>query len=224
VIETDAALHALIAATRCLLLDFDGPICAVFGGQVSAPAVARRLQVVIGGKSAPAPEDPFDVFRAAAATGDCALVRRVEAAFARAELEAVKTAPATDQVAEVIQAAHASGRRVAIVSNNSAAAVEQHLDRHRLRVDLVVGRAGPDASLLKPDPHLVNQALRRLELDAEACTMVGDSVSDIIAGKRSGVSTIGYANKPHKHELLTHAGADVVLGELEPLVEALGTT
>jgi len=224
VIETvDTALRHLVAQTRCLLVDFDGPICAVFGGQVSAELIARRLHALLPGPSGPAPADPFDVLRAAA-TLDPKLAARIEAAFARAEREAIKTAPATDHAEETINAARASRRRVAIVSNNSTGAVEDYLARQRLAVDLVIGRTSPDASLLKPSPHLVTEAIRRLQIDAGACTLIGDSVTDIIASQHAGVSTIGYANKPHKHEQLSDAGADVVLNKLAPLAAAFAPT
>jgi phosphoglycolate phosphatase len=38
-----AALGAIIARTRYLLLDFDGPICSIFGG-LPAPTVAEKLR------------------------------------------------------------------------------------------------------------------------------------------------------------------------------------
>ena len=38
-----ATLGAVIARTRYLLLDFDGPVCSIFGG-LSAAAVAEKLR------------------------------------------------------------------------------------------------------------------------------------------------------------------------------------
>lgn len=38
-----AALGAIIARTRWLLLDFDGPICSIFSG-LPAPTVAEKLR------------------------------------------------------------------------------------------------------------------------------------------------------------------------------------
>ena len=50
--------------------------------------------------------------------------------------------------------------------------------------------------------------MRALNAQPLHCTLVGDSVSDIVAARRAGVASVGYANKPGKHEKLRDAGAD----------------
>jgi phosphoglycolate phosphatase-like HAD superfamily hydrolase len=49
---------------------------------------------------------------------------------------------------------------------------------------------------------------------------IGDSVTDIQAGRAARTPTIGYANRP-KRRCLTGAGADVVIDTMHELARAL---
>ncbi len=122
-------LDAILARTRHLLLDFDGPICSIFAG-LPAATVADRLRKLFG-DIAPVPDDiahspdPIEVF-AYAATVSTDLAARVEAEMTDQELAAVATAAPTPYVHEVVTACRDSGRSVAVVSNNSARAVHAY--------------------------------------------------------------------------------------------------
>lgn len=217
-------LAAILANTRCLLLDFDGPVCAVFGGAKSAAAVTRDLYTLATEAGAPLPDelkvgtDPFAVLRAVAAT-DPGLLPYVEAAFTAAELEAVRTARPTPHTEEAIRRARAGGRKVGIVSNNSTAAVCAYLTAHGVLVDVVVGRSEPDPLLLKPNPHLIERALRKARSQPELSTIVGDSSTDIEAARAAGVASVGYANKPGKAAALDRAGANTIIDSMRPLAK-----
>jgi phosphoglycolate phosphatase len=207
----------LLDQAGALLLDFDGPVCSVFAG-IPAVTVADQLRIVLadGGHtglpdSVSASRDPFDVLRYAALLGD-EDARFVEAAFTAHEVEAMPTAAPTEGAHELIQAWRQSGRPLAIVSNNSAAAIGAYLDFHNLRslIDVVTARTSADVSLLKPNPHLVHQAIAALHVSAAECVFIGDSLTDIEAGRAAGVRSIGYANKEGKRERFTAAGADAI--------------
>ena len=64
------------------------------------------------------------------------------------------------------------------MSNNSPRAVCAYLDRHDLSdgVRLVAARTSQDPRLLKPSPHLVDEALRGVNGDRTFTTLVGDSL------------------------------------------------
>ena len=87
---TGAELGAIIARTRWLLLDFDGPICSIYAGLTDA-TVAAQLRKLIPGEL---PEeiantpDPIEVFTYAATVSD-ELAARVEAEMADLEVAAV---------------------------------------------------------------------------------------------------------------------------------------
>ena len=220
-------LRGIIGRTRDLLLDFDGPICSVFAG-LPAPSVAARLRELLGSNGKPLPEaiagedDPIEVLRFTSGL-DLDTAGRVEAALRDAERAATATATPTPDAREVILACQQTGRRVAIISNNSQAAVEtylraQHLAEH---VDVVVGRTDPDPRLLKPHPHLVLRALDALDGDPATSSFVGDSTSDVQSAKAAGIHSVGYANKPGKIQRLHHAGADVTVTTMAELRDAL---
>jgi phosphoglycolate phosphatase len=215
-------LDTIISRTRHLLLDFDGPICSIFAG-LPAATVADRLRKLLG-DHAQLPDniartpDPFEVF-AYAATVSEDLAVRIETEMTDQELTAVATAVPTPYVHEVVTACQNSGRSVAIVSNNSDAAVHSYLARHGLddRISLVVARTNHDPALLKPSPHLISQAVHALNVEPGECTLVGDSVTDIQAARLATVQSIGYANKPGKQERFKAAGAHAIIGSLADL-------
>jgi phosphoglycolate phosphatase len=218
-------LAELLAGTRFLLLDFDGPTCAIFAGR-PAQTVVRELLDVLAAEHTPVParladaKDPFDVLRYAG-TISTDLAHRVEAQLRTNEVEATRTATATPHATEVIDAWRSTGRPVAIVSNNSAAAVATYLSDHAITVDHVAARTSADPALLKPSPHLITQATRALDAQPAACALVGDSPSDVAAARHAGVASVGYANKPGKHHTLADAGADVVIDDLQAIARAV---
>ena len=65
---------------------------------------------------------------------------------------------------EVFDACRATGRSVAVVSNNSTVGVTRYLQAHELLdlVETVVGRTQPDPALLKPNSYLITEVLRSL--------------------------------------------------------------
>ena len=110
-----------------------------------------------------------------------------------------------------------------MVSNNSARAVRAYLARHALDgpIGVVVTRASPDPDLLKPCPHLLQQAITANGTAPAACTLVGDQVSDIDAARQAGTHSIGYAYKPGQANSFVDAGAGAIITSLAPLAIAL---
>jgi HAD superfamily hydrolase (TIGR01509 family) len=221
------ALAQVIGRTRWLLLDFDGPICSIFAGQ-PASSVAAHMRALLAEEGtqlpASASSDPIEVLRSVAGL-DPALTARIESALRAAELTASRTAEPTPYAREAILACHATNRAVAVVSNNSQAAVETYLQLHQLdhHVDLVVGRTQPDPTLLKPSPYLLVHAMQALGADQDACAFVGDTSSDVQSARAAGVRSIGYANKPGKLDRLVGAGADAVITTMADLATTLRT-
>jgi HAD superfamily hydrolase (TIGR01549 family) len=215
-----AALSTIIARTRYLLLDFDGPICSIYAG-LPAPKVADQLKTLFSGdlpdEIASTP-DPIEVFCYSATVSD-EMAARVETEMADLEVAAAATAEPTPYIHEVIASARESGRPIAVVSNNSPRAVNAYLDRHGLSdvIELVVGRTSPDPGLLKPNPHLIAEAVDGLDATPVASTLVGDSFTDIEAAHRAGVASIGYANQPGKRDRMTQLQAGAVITSMADL-------
>lgn len=221
---TDA--EALMRRVRTVLLDFDGPVCSIFAGY-PAPAVAEELAITAAAVGHPVPtnylrnQDPLDVLRFAG-TIDPALTLLIERELTRAEVKAVDTAEATPGAEAFLTACRSTGRTVAVVSNNSAAAATRYLERAGWAdfIRLVEGRDPSDPGLMKPHPHVLLRTLRDLAEPAESAVIVGDSVTDIEAGLAADVWTLGYANKPGKDEAMREVGADVVVHSMADLAQA----
>jgi phosphoglycolate phosphatase len=205
-------LDWVVRLARCLLIDFDGPICSVFAGR-PASAVAAELRAVIG-PGFDGVNDPLRLLVEVAALGDDRLTREVADACRDAEVAAVRSAAPTPGADEAMRSARATGHLVAIVSNNAADAVESYLRDHDLLryIDGLAARVdGLNPRLLKPNPFLLERGLTAAGGDKAAAVFVGDSVTDVEAGRAAGIPTIGYANKPGKRDRLTGAGADLVI-------------
>jgi phosphoglycolate phosphatase-like HAD superfamily hydrolase len=224
-------LAELVAGARCLLVDFDGPVCSVFAGYPAA-TVAQELHAVIReriGRELPSSiadsnADPLQILVQVDGLGDDELTRAVADTCRDAETAAVATARATPGAEDLLQAAHATDRRVVIVSNNASTAVETYLRRHGLTsyVHAVAARFdGMSPRLLKPHRFLIERGLATVPARPADALFIGDSVTDVEAGQAAGAPTIGYANKPGKHQRLTAAGADAVIDTMHSLVQAL---
>ncbi|HUZ53040.1 MAG TPA: HAD family hydrolase [Streptosporangiaceae bacterium] len=220
-------LEALIARARYILLDFDGPVCDVYAG-LPAPEVARTLREQLARDGIVLPEDhqpsddPLDVFRGTTQLGrqTAAVVQKLLTAL---EVRAVATAQPTPGTADLIRQARATGRTVAIVSNNSGDAIRAYLAMHGLEHDvaLVEGRDGTDAELMKPSPYLVRAAVSRLDTVGARCVFIGDSASDVLAGLVAGVPVIGYAPSPRKARELTDANVRALARSMNDISTAI---
>lgn len=155
---TESSIDQIVRNATHLLLDFDGPVCAVFSG-VPNHVVADdlRAQLDAAGIVVPAevPDvgDPLEVFRTAAELSDQA-AETAQRLLVELETQAVHLARPTDGAAELIAAARHTGRTVAIVSNNSGATIATYLRNHELtgKVAAVAGRDDPDPTRMKPSP------------------------------------------------------------------------
>ncbi|WP_202638371.1 HAD family hydrolase [Bailinhaonella thermotolerans] len=166
--------------------------------------------------------DPLEVLRFAATAGR-EVSDRIEAALRALEVQAVPCATPTPGTADVMATAHRAGKRLAVVSNNSDAAVKLYTDSHGLSglIDVISARGmASDPGLLKPHPHLVRQAIEGLDADPATCVLVGDSTADILSAHSAGIPCIGYANKPGKADRLSTAGADTIITHMTDLLPA----
>lgn len=138
-------------------------------------------------------------------------------------MKAAGTARLTRGAAQLMERAVGKGLPVAIVSNNSVAAVTAFLDREGLGelVEFISARSSADPSLMKPNTYLIDQALTRLAAEPSSALLVGDSVTDIEASKLAGVVAVGYANRPGKVNRLGDVGADLIVTDMQELANAL---
>jgi phosphoglycolate phosphatase len=218
-------LDRILARTRHLLLDFDGPICDFYPGQTGRPVAGQLRQHLRDQHESPLPDDiadtdsPIEVFTYAASISP-ELAASTEAELTALEITAATAAVPNEHVRDLLAACRDSGRTVTVVSNVSTAAIHAYLAHHGLDslVTQVNGRSSPDASLLKPSPYLIEQALTALRADPATCAIVGDSSTDIESAHQAGIAGIGYASDPGTHEQMVAAHADAIVTNLADLV------
>jgi HAD superfamily hydrolase (TIGR01549 family) len=216
----------VLAETGPILLDFDGPVCRVFA-TLAASTVAAELRRLLAEHRAVMPQwvettdNPLEVLRFTGSLRDRSLIARIEDQLRRAEVAAVTGAEPTPYAREVIVSAHEAGRPIAIVSNNSAPAIHHYLGKHRLAgyIDVVVGRAYADPSLMKPNPTPILRAVAEFDTKPASCVLIGDSTSDMDGGRAAGVRTIAFANRPRKRQHLIRAGADAATEGTDGMAE-----
>nr|WP_100447004.1 HAD family hydrolase [Glycomyces xiaoerkulensis] len=212
-----------------VILDFDGPVCSVFSGY-NADLVARELTATIRLSDVAVSQeigdltDPMEVLRVAYSRLPEDTSQTIEDQLCQAELKAISTATSTPGTNSLLADLTQSGTRIAIASNNSAEAIEYYLEIQGISqfVSTTVGRPYRRPDLMKPNPQVVNTALESLGIKATAALFVGDSPSDVSAGKAANIRTIGYANRPGKRKALTAAGASSVIGHMTDLRYILG--
>ncbi|TDD06644.1 hypothetical protein E1181_11600 [Saccharopolyspora terrae] len=65
---------------------------------------------------------------------------------------------------------------------------------------------------------MLREAIATLHRPADDCVMIGDSLSDIQAAKTAIAMSIGYANKPHKHDRMLALNPDAIVDRIEDLI------
>lgn len=237
--------QVLPATVRCVLLDFDGPVCDLFAG-LSADKLARVIceeldelgllpQELRDRPRDHACHDPHallgvvgGMLTAQGLAAEKAMQAQdyVHKRLGEAEVRAAVSAVATPHAVRLIQRLSERGYRVAIVSNNSAEAVRAYLRSaagggpELVPDDLVFGRPS-DPGLMKPSPYLLVEAMKATGVTAAQCVFLGDSKADAAAAKEAQVRFFGYdGGVPRRRERLRACGVpeERLLASLEPLV------
>ncbi len=220
-------LRALLARTEHLFIDFDGPMCSTFSAISSADA-SRELGELLAHHGLPVPSylidtaDPFALLYYVAANAPH-LADTAHGALTSLEVSGVKTAQPTPGLRDLlVQVAH-TDRTATVVSNNSEACVRAFLDAEHLadHIHRISARTESDPRLLKPEPHLLLNAIESLGATPTACTLLGDSATDIEAAHRARTGSIAFANKPDKRDQLLAGRPNALVASLHDITAAL---
>jgi len=111
------------------------------------------------------------------------------------------------------------GIKLAAVSNASQDNTELVLRAFDLLkyFDVVYGKDYTYLDGVKPNPYLINKALKALNVEPKEAILVGDSELDIIAGKRAKLRVVQIVREKRVE------GADVYINSLWELVDKLKT-
>ncbi|MFQ6312590.1 HAD hydrolase-like protein, partial [Lysobacter capsici] len=112
-----------------------------------------------------------------------------------------------DGVAQMLDAVHAAGHRLAVVTaknENNARKILAHLPFGD-RFEDVIGSTQDGRLTHKVD--LIEEAMRRLQLDVAQCLMIGDRRMDIEGAAKHGMRNIGVLWGFGSEDELREAGA-----------------
>ena len=73
----------------------------------------------------------------------------------------------------------------------------------------------------KPDPDPLIECARRLDVDPNKCVYVGDTRTDIKAGKAAGMKTVAVLTGFDDYDMLANEGPDAIIDSIRNLVEVL---
>ncbi|MER5666299.1 HAD family hydrolase [Streptomyces mirabilis] len=220
-----------VASGRCVLFDFDGPLCRLFPDD-SSKSLARDLRRIVarhGAEELLTPKaresiDPQVVLRTVDQSrpgGE--LVAELERRLVEGEVAAAAIAPPTAGADVLVGRMVEAGVRLAIATNNSPEAVDVYLRRMSLQEHFeghVHGRTG-DPKRLKPDPDSLHRALHGLHAEAEDALMIGDTTTDLDAASEAKVSFVGYARDGREAGPLWDSGAQLVVSRLALLSDMI---
>lgn len=205
----------LIANAKALLLDFDGPVTALMPPPLNVQA-ADQARAALSGIELPADieqtTDHLAVLRFTAEHVPARLAA-VERSCAEAEVACARDSDPSPEIRGLLADAGRRATPVAIVSNNSEAAVRVFLDRFNWArgIKTLACRTLGGVAEMKPDPFLVSKAVKLLGVRSDECIFVGDSVADVLAGHDAGVRVVGLAKTLARGAELTRAGVDALI-------------
>jgi HAD superfamily hydrolase (TIGR01509 family) len=120
-------------------------------------------------------------------------------------------------IERLLQELQAVGVPVAVASSGEQDKIRFSLEKTGLLKYLPVRCSAEEVVRGKPEPDLFLWAARNLQLAPEYCYVVEDSLYGVTAGKRAGMSIIGYTASFPETEL-HRAGADWVIDDFGSLM------
>lgn len=126
-----------------------------------------------------------------------------------------------DGARELVAAIAARGVRVVLATSAPEDELERLLPVLDIDDSTYAVTSGDDVETAKPRPDIIEVALEKGRIDAAAAVMIGDSVWDIVAAGRAGVTSIGLLSGGTGEADLLEAGAVAVYDDVSDLLEAL---
>jgi len=149
------------------------------------------------------------------------LMKILEKSFEPYELEAARRAKARDGVKQVLEKLKLIGCRIGLASNNSRRNVDIILKNLGIKkpFDAIVTRE--DVRRLKPHEEIVVKTVNMLKTAPWRSLYVGDSIVDVVAGKRAGAHVAAITGGADSRESLLRSGPDYLIDELEEVFEVI---
>ena len=122
--------------------------------------------------------------------------RRAEAVLCRHEEDAAARSTLNPGCLELLDHLLGRGIGTALITRNSRRSVETVLQRHRLKIGVLVTREDAPP---KPDPSPLHHACGLLGVGNAAAWMIGDGQYDIEAGLAAGIRTVWISHRRERN-------------------------
>ena len=207
---------------RAILFDVDGTLIDSNEAHVDSWAIAFR--------QAGHPQEVDDIRRQIGKGGDLLVPSLLPEAteeqrkaiakahgdhFKKAYLPHVKPFP---DARALLAHAKESGRKVVLASSAKQDEIDHYvqlLDAKEL-LDAVTSADDVDAS--KPEPDIFGAAIEKVDVEAGAAIVVGDTIYDVEAARRTGIAAVGLTSGPFNRAQLKDAGAISVFTDAADLL------
>jgi phosphoglycolate phosphatase len=212
-------------ATRLIVFDCDGTLvdsqhlivaaaAQAFLAHGLAPPPAPAVQAVIGLSL----EMAFAMLHPESGLEERAsLVDSYRSAWRSLRAEGVRE-PLYPGALATLQELDRRGHSLAIATGKSRPGLLSVLDHHGL-APLFASLQTADRHPSKPDPSMLEQAMRETGSAPATTLMVGDTTFDMAMARAAGVGAVGVAWGYHPVDALAEAGASTVLERFEDLLE-----
>ncbi len=209
---------------RGFLFDIDGTLLD------SRPAHTRAWQRTLAAHGIQRKENEIkydfsatdpDVVRSLFRTSNPSLIDQISREKNDFFLEQIPNIPRFPIVPEILSRIYADHIPICFVSSNYDRILRLMMDAYGWG-EISMGFIGIDAvTNAKPDPEMVNLAIKKIRRKPHECVMIGDSPGDIKAGKAAGTRTIAVSSMEHSPESFKPLNPDkilTVIGDLLPLL------
>ena len=128
-----------------------------------------------------------------------------------------------DGVAEVLDAAVASGRACAIATSRGRVSLEQMVDQFGIADRFVAVVCDEDVTNPKPHPEMVQRISGLVGVAPERALLVGDTTFDLAMGREAGAVTCGVTWGNQSAALLATEHPDHLVDTVDELARLVGT-
>ena len=116
---------------------------------------------------------------------------------------------------------HFQGKKKAVATNKTLKYTLKMLEGLKIRSHFEMVLGGDSTEHKKPNPEPLEKIIQGLQVEPNRAVMVGDSVPDVLAGKRAGLITCALSYGLGKQEDLLAAAPDYLLDDMWQLTEIL---
>ena len=124
---------------------------------------------------------------------------------------------------QTIRKLHSDKWLLGVATGKSRVGLDYVLNLYGLK-EIFVTKQTSDSAAGKPNPEMLQNAMRDTGLDPDSVFMVGDTTYDICMAQNAGTHSIGVSWGYHDAEELLEAGAEVIVHSFEELSQFLNVS